>query len=323
MKRGLVIGKFMPLHKGHIALIDFAADHCDELIVSMSYTDYDPIDPGLRLEWINEQFKNKPAVKPHIIRDDFDNEVLPLPQRTALWAKKMNEIYPPINIIFSSESYGVPFAENLGASHFCFDKDRIAVPISATAIRNRPLTNWQYIPVHIQPYFVKKICFYGPESTGKSTMAIKMATHYKTVYVPEAARDILQSNDFSEKEIIAIGYRQHQYIQEKLKAANKLLFCDTDTITTAIYSQHYLGSVPPVIAELEKKTAYDRYFLLDIDTPWIEDPLRDQRHRRKELMRIFEQELIYRGIAYTVISGGYQEREQKVIDCINVMVGQL
>jgi HTH-type transcriptional repressor of NAD biosynthesis genes len=57
MKRGLVIGKFMPLHKGHIALIEFAAALCDELIVSMSYTDNDPIDPQLRLEKIAEHYQ--------------------------------------------------------------------------------------------------------------------------------------------------------------------------------------------------------------------------------------------------------------------------
>ncbi len=323
MKRGLVIGKFMPLHKGHIALIDFAATRCDELIVSMSYTGNDPIAPELRLEWIKEQFKNKPAVRPTIIKDDFDNELLPLPQRTAMWAKKMKEVYPPINIIFSSEPYGTPFAQNLGAIHLSFDMDRITVPISATAIRNKPLTNWLFIPTHIQPYFVRKICFYGPESTGKSTMAIKMAAHYETDYVPEAARHVLPSNDFGEKEIIAIGHRQHDYIQERLKTANKLLFCDTDAITTAIYSQHYLNMVPPVIAALEKKTVYDHYFLLDIDTPWIADPLRDHGHRRKEMMEIFEQELIKRNIEYTVISGGYHEREKKVIDCIDEMIGKL
>ena len=88
MKRGLVIGKFMPLHKGHIALIDFAAARCDEVIVSMSYSNNDPIAPGLRLEWIKEQFENKPAVKPHIIKDDFDNELLPLQKERRFGRRK-------------------------------------------------------------------------------------------------------------------------------------------------------------------------------------------------------------------------------------------
>ena len=319
MKRGLVIGKFMPLHKGHIALISFAASQCDELIVSMSYTDTDPIEPQLRFCWLKEQFNSNPAILPHIIKDDFDDERLPLTERTALWAEKMKEVYPPIDVLISSELYGEPFAANLAAGHIMFDIERTLVPISATAIRNKPLTNWQYIPAHIQPYFVKKICFYGPESTGKSTLAKKMAAHYNTGFVPEAARDILISNDFGEKEIIAIGKLQHQYIQEKIKTANKLLFCDTDAITTQIYAQHYLGKVPQEIYELEKLTTYNLYLLLDIDTPWIADPLRDQGHRRTEMMRIFREELERRNIEYVLISGTYAEREKKVKEVIDGM----
>lgn len=64
MTRGLVIGKFMPIHNGHVALITFAASQCDELIVSMSYTLEDKINPDLRFEWIKEIFKNQPKIKP-------------------------------------------------------------------------------------------------------------------------------------------------------------------------------------------------------------------------------------------------------------------
>jgi HTH-type transcriptional repressor of NAD biosynthesis genes len=321
MKRGLVIGKFMPLHKGHIALIEFAASQCDELIVSMSYKDDDVINPQLRFEWLKKQFSDNPAILPRIIKDDFDNEHLPLPQRTAMWAKKMKEVYPPIDILISSELYGKYFAENMNAEHVVFDIRRSTIPVSATAIRCNPFANRQFIPAHIQPYFfVKKICFYGPESTGKSTMAKKMAAHYKTVFVPEAARDILQSNDFGEQEIIAIAKLQHQYIQEKLQQANKLLFCDTDAVTTQIYAQHYLGKVPPEIYEFEKQTVYDLYFLLDIDTPWIADPLRDQGHRRKEMMKIFKDALEEKKINYVLISGSYEERERKVKEVIDAII---
>lgn len=320
MKRGLVIGKFMPLHKGHIALIEFAASHCDELIVSMSYTDADPIDPQLRFNWIKQQFQVNTSIKPFIIKDDFDNDALPLHERTLIWADKMRTVYPPIDILVSSESYGQPFADNLGVEYIMFDEQRLTIPISATAIRNKPFANWQYIPEHIRPYFVKKICFYGPESTGKSTMAEKMAAHYNTAFVPEAARDILQSNDFGEDEIITIGRLQHQYIQAKLQVTNKLLFCDTDAITTQIYAQHYLGKVPDEIFAIEKRTTYNLYFLLDIDTPWIADPLRDQGRRRKEMMEIFKAELEKRGIAYILISGSYEERERKVRAVIDKML---
>ncbi len=91
MKRGLVIGKFLPIHDGHIALINFAASQCDELIVSMSYTDQDPIPADLRFSWIKEIFKDRPAIKPAMIRDDFDNEKLPLTRTN----EKMERSDPP------------------------------------------------------------------------------------------------------------------------------------------------------------------------------------------------------------------------------------
>jgi len=317
MIRGLVIGKFMPLHKGHIALIKFAARHCDELIVSMSYTDNDPIDGTLRFSWILEQFCADPKIKPHLIKDDFDDETLPLEERTQIWAKKMKAVYPPIQVLISSEAYGPPFGRHMNARHIFFDPGRSQVPVSATAIRNRPLTNWNFIPAHIQPHFLKKICFYGPESTGKTTLTAKMARHYHTTYVPEAARYLLTSNEFSAADIVAIGRLQHQYIQERSKTANRLLFCDTDAITTRIYSHLYLNHVPPEIFELEKCTRYDLYLLLDIDTPWIADPLRDQGHRRKEMMQLFEQELQQRQLPYQKISGSYPKREMLIISILD------
>src|SRR6478736_1205348 len=117
MKRGLVIGKFMPIHQGHIALIKFAAAHCDELIVSMSYTNSDPIDGNVRFLWIKEIFKDQPQILVHKIKDDFDNDALPLEQRTRIWADRMREVYPAIHLVISSELYGEWFAKNLNAEN--------------------------------------------------------------------------------------------------------------------------------------------------------------------------------------------------------------
>ena len=38
----------------------------------------------------------------------------------------------------------------------------------------------------------KRIVIYGPESTGKTTLASDLANHYKTEWVPEYAREYLQ-----------------------------------------------------------------------------------------------------------------------------------
>src|SRR5688572_28762136 len=171
MKRGLVIGKFMPVHQGHLALINFAASQCDELIVSMSYTRHDPIPGNIRFSWLREILLDQPTIKVSIVEDNFDDDTLPWPERTALWSVFIKKTYPPFHILFSSEEYGEPFSKNLGIEHQPFDPERIKNQVSATRIRQHPFRYWNFIPEVVRPFFVKKICFYGPESTGKSTMA--------------------------------------------------------------------------------------------------------------------------------------------------------
>lgn len=321
MTRALVIGKFMPIHNGHVALIEFAASQVDEVIVSMSFTPNDPIDPELRFAWIKEIFKDNKNIIPSIIKDDFDDDALALPERTKIWAAAMRKAYPKIDVVVSSEVYGVPFADNLNAKHITFDRDRTKVPVSASLIRTQPLQYWDFIPVVVRPYFVKKICFYGSESTGKSLMAQKMAQHYKTEFVPEVAREFIFSNQFTEADIIRIGYAQIDRVNEKLKTANKILFCDTDTITTQIYSQHYLKTIPPVLFELEKQIRYDQYFLFDIDVPWVADHLRDLGAEREKMFDVFKRALDVRNIPYQLVSGDYQQREALIKEWIDKMLG--
>jgi len=319
MKRGLVIGKFMPVHAGHVALIRFAVAQCDELIVSMSYTPHDPIPPDLRFGWLCEIFKDDSKIKPAKVVDDFDDDSLPLEERTKIWAAFIKRTYPPIHVLVSSENYGEPFARNLGAEHVLFDSDRVKYPVSGTLVRTRPFACWDLIPTEVRPYFVKKICFYGAESTGKSYTTEKMAKLYNTEFVPEVARELLISNDFTLDDIRAIGYAHDARIRQKVKTANKLLFCDTDAITTIVYSQHYLNAVPEELYALEQKTEYAVYLMFDVDVPWVADNLRDLGDRRKEMFEVFKKALDERAIPYVLIKGSFAEREQivrRVIDRI-------
>lgn len=316
MKRGLVIGKFMPVHNGHIALIKFAATTCDELIVSMTYTMNDPIDAQLRFSWIQGIFRNYPNIKPAISLDDFDDESLPLENRIMRWKAFIERRFSTIDVLVSSENYGEHFARALSVPHILFDVERREFPVSATRIRSNPFAYWEFIPPPVRPFFVKKICFYGPESTGKSSMALRMAKRFQTESVPEVSREILTSNDFSREDIIRIGVVQTQRVLEKMRVANKLLFCDTDVITTEIYSQFYLHEIPSELFELEKQIHYDQYFLFQPDVPWVADGIRDLGHRRDEMFAIFKQELDKRNIPYRTVGGSWEEREHQIISAI-------
>ncbi len=309
MKRGLVIGKFMSIHQGHVALIQFAATQCDELIVSMSYTDHDPVPHSLRYSWIQTIFEHDSKIKPALVNDDFDDESLPWPERTKRWASFLKKQYGTIQVIASSEDYGAMLAAHLGASHAQFDKERKKNPVSASLIRKQPFLYWSFIPKEVRSYFVKKVCFYGPESTGKSFMSRHLAQIYQTEYVPEVAREMIDSNEFTIDDIIRIGHAQTDRVLQHSSTANKILFCDTDLITTQIYCKYYLGMVPDVLYELEKKIVYDQYFLFHIDVPWVADGLRDLHHKRDDMFALFKDELEKRKLPFIEIKGSYDQRE--------------
>lgn len=143
-------------------------------------------------------------------------------------------------------------------------------------------------------------------------MAVEMAKRYNTEYVPEVSREIVSSNEFTLDDIIRIGRAQTERVLEKEKTAKRFLFCDTDLITTQIYSRQYLKQVPTVLGELEKKVKYDRYFLFDIDVPWVADGVRDLGDKRKEMFEVFRKELQSRGIPYVLVRGSFEERAEIV-----------
>ena len=158
----------------------------------------------------------------------------------------------------------------------------------------------------------KLICFYGPESTGKSTLALRIAERFKAGLVPEVARELISSNDFTAGDIVRIARAQTARVLEMLKKNHRIVFCDTDVITTGIYSQTYLGVIPPELVELEKEVHYDQYFLFDVDVPWVADGLRDLGEKRPEMFEHFKAELDRRSIPYIVLSGTHKEREDAV-----------
>lgn len=308
MNKGLIFGKFMPVHQGHIALIEFAAARCNRLIVSMNCTPNDPIQPEQRMEWLRALFGHRKEIELVMIWDDFSDDSLPLWEATRLWSDFIRQRFPDIDGFFCSEPYGEPLSQHLGLPCIWFDPARKEVPVSATQIRQHPARFWDFIPEVVRPFFVKKICLYGPESVGKTTLSEQLAAHYQTVFVQEVARDLITSNDLTIDDYIQIGHAQTQAVLKAAQQANKLLICDTDLITTELYADHYLQEVPPVLYELEKQVTYDRYFLLNIDVPWVSDGLRDLGHRREEMYQRFKTALEMRGIAYVLVSGSWEQR---------------
>src|SRR5207302_10464947 len=113
------------------------------------------------------------------------------------------------DFVFASEDYGRRLAEELGAKFVPVDRERGAVPVSGTAVRSDPMANWSFIPRCVRPYFAKRVCVFGPESSGKTTLARRLADHFRTAWVPEYARTLLEANGgdvrCEDMEVIARG----------------------------------------------------------------------------------------------------------------------
>lgn len=175
-----------------------------------------------------------------------------------------------------------------------------------------------------RPQGPKLVCLYGPESVGKTTIGRQLADHFQTQFVEEVARDMVFDSQFTAADIVRIGHAQTKAVavarQNAIQSGNKLLLCDTDVITTQLYSQIYLNEVPPILYELEKQVHYDRYFLFNIDVPWVADGLRDLGHRRQEVFDRFRLALIERQIPYTLVSGGWPTRWKTVREEIERML---
>ncbi|MCD4681228.1 MAG: ATP-binding protein, partial [Bacteroidales bacterium] len=86
---------------------------------------------------------------------------------------------------------------------------------------------------------IKRIAITGPESTGKSQLAKKLAEHYNTVWVPEFAREYLNiiNRPYGQADILDIAKGQVESEDRLANFAKKILFCDTEAIVTKIWSE--------------------------------------------------------------------------------------
>jgi len=165
---------------------------------------------------------------------------------------------------------------------------------------------------------LKKIAIVGPESTGKSDLCQKLASHYVTEWVPEFARFYLDRlhRPYEQHDLKAIAEAQLQWEDDKAEYANNYLFCDTNLIVIKIWSDHKYGNTDPWIEEQLAKRAYDFYLLPNIDLPWKPDPQREHPQLRKHFFDLYENYLIARNLPYSVVSGIEGDRKQSALNAL-------
>lgn len=168
-----------------------------------------------------------------------------------------------------------------------------------------------------------KFVLYGPESTGKTTLAQQLAEHYATEWVPEFSRGYLQDKwdqtqtICEESDLIPIAEGQMAAENAAALKANRVLFLDTNVRTTVLYAHHYYGRCPKALTQLVAEQAYDLYFLTGIDVPWEADDLRDQPESRALLFAKFKLDLVRHKLPYVMLEGDKETRLAQAVKIVD------
>lgn len=316
---GIVIGKFYPPHKGHKYLIETARAQCEQLTVIVCWRKSQLISGVERARWIQEIH---PDVQVKLLDDDRLDD-----GDSEGWAKTTVDVLGFVpDAVFTSESYGDPYASFMGSIHVLVDKDRTHIPISATMVRVDPTKYVQFLEPCVRAAFARRVVIIGAESTGTTTLAKDIASYYRTTWVPEYGRIISEGKLYGDtnaqwrtEEFVKIAKAQCVLEDSLAEASNGLVICDTDAFATGVWHERYMGNRSERVEAVSKNRKYDLYILTGDEIPFEQDGTRDGQHIRQDMHKRFIERLEEEDKKYIIVTGTKEVRLQDAVTAINAI----
>ena len=165
---------------------------------------------------------------------------------------------------------------------------------------------------------LRSVCLHGPESTGKSTIAPRLAQQFGGICVAEFGRTYCETfgTDLTMADLLMIASAHDAKTNAAISSGRLPVILDTDPLMSAVWADMLFGKRDPWFDAW--RNSADLYLLFDIDLPWEADGTRmfgtpDQRRRFFDLSRA---ELERRKLPYALVTGEGERRYLNALEAI-------
>ncbi|BEV73630.1 hypothetical protein THUN1379_31120 [Paludibacterium sp. THUN1379] len=160
-----------------------------------------------------------------------------------------------------------------------------------------------------------KVAIVGPESCGKTTLAMALqqklqTAGMETAVVAEYARAYYAERAYvpTPGDVLAIARGQLAAEAEAAAGGARILLCDSTVLTCLIWARVAFGTVEPALARLYDARDYALTLLPRPDIPWTPDPLRSHPQQREMLLGLYREALRFSPAPVVEIAGEGPQR---------------
>lgn len=309
---GFVLGKFCPFHRGHQLLVEAALRECGRVTLLVYPCSFYHIPLSVRANWIRNLYPEVEVIEGWGGPESTGNTPEIMREQEAFIKRMLGS--RKITHFFSSEFYGEHVSRALGAIDRRVDEARKAIPISGTDIRTAPFQNRKFVSPVVYRDLIVKVVFLGSVSTGKSTLAEKLACRHSTAFVPEYGREYWETHQVERRltleQLEEIGDGHLMREESAFLESDKVCFIDTNAMTTRMFAMDYHGTSTKRLDALADACAarYDLFFLCGDDIPYADTWDRSGDVKRHEFQSRIIADLEARHIPYIPLRGSLDER---------------